>query len=341
MNAGFERAAVAQAQPNIALVKYWGKRQQALNLPVVGSLSITLDSIWTRTRVAFDPALQTDRFLLNGEAVGDGADTGPLRRVSACLDLLRARAGVATRAWIDSRNNFPTGAGLASSASGFAALVTAAAAALGLELDDTEKSALARQGSGSAARSIFGGFVEWSRGEHEDGADSVARPLLDAAAWPLQVVIAITSTRQKSVGSTEGMNRTAQTSPYQQAWIDTQDADLAEARSAVAARNFARLADVSEFSCLKMHALAMAARPGLLYWNGATVEGMQRVRALRAAGVPVFFTIDAGPQLKAVCLPEATSAVHEALRDIPGVLNVTETGLGAGAQLLDPQQALT
>ncbi len=342
MNAGFERAAVAQAQPNIALVKYWGKRQQTLNLPVVGSLSITLDSIWTRTRAAFDPALKTDRFLLNGEPVGSGAaDAGPLLRVSACLDLLRARAGVATRAWIDSRNNFPTGAGLASSASGFAALVTAAAAALGLELDDTEKSALARQGSGSAARSIFGGFVEWSRGEREDGADSVARPLLDAAAWPLQVVIAITSTRQKSVGSTEGMNRTAQTSPYQQAWIDTQDADLAEARSAVAARNFARLADVSEFSCLKMHALAMAARPGLLYWNGATVEGMQRVRALRAAGVPVFFTIDAGPQLKAVCLPEAAAAVNEALRDVAGVLNVTQTGLGAGAHLLDPQQALT
>lgn len=343
MNAGSERAsaAVAQAQPNIALIKYWGKRQQQFNLPLVGSLSITLDSIWTRTRVAFDSALKVDRFLLNGEPIGGGAAAGQLRRVSACLDLLRERAGVDTRAQIDSRNNFPTGAGLASSASGFAALVTAAAAALGLELDDAEKSALARQGSGSAARSIFGGFVEWSRGEREDGSDSVACPLLQAADWPLRVVIAITSNRQKSVGSTEGMNHTAQTSPYQRAWVEGQQADLTEARSAVAGRDFAKLADVSEFSCLKMHALAMAARPGLLYWNGATVEGMQRVRALRAEGVPVFFTVDAGPQVKAVCLPDAEAAVNEALRDIPGVLNVTETGLGAGARLLDPQQALT
>lgn len=344
MTAGLERAAqaVAQAQPNIALVKYWGKRQRALNLPVVGSLSITLDGIWTRTRVRFDPALSADRFLLNGERLeASGAGGGQVRRVSACLDLLRTRAGVATCAEIDSRNNFPTGAGLASSASGFAALVLAAAAALKLDLDDTEKSALARQGSGSAARSIFGGFVEWARGERDDGSDSVARPLLEPIAWPLQVVIAITSTRQKAIGSTEGMNRTAQTSPYQQTWIDTQEADLAEARAAVAARDFDKLAAVSEYSCLKMHALAMAARPGLLYWNGATVEGMQRVRALRAEGMPVFFTVDAGPQLKAVCLPSAAVAVSDALRDIPGVLDVSTTGLGAGARLLDPEQALT
>ena len=348
MTAGFERvrAAVAQAQPNIALIKYWGKRQQRLNLPLVGSLSITLDSIWTRTRVAFDPALKADRLRLNGESIGDdsmgatGAVNKPLRRVSACLDLLRERAGVSVRAQIDSRNNFPTGAGLASSASGFAALVTAAAAALGLELSNAEKSALARQGSGSAARSIFGGFVEWSRGEREDGVDSVARPVLDAVDWPLRVVIAITSNLQKLVGSTEGMNHTAQTSPYQRAWAEGQEADLAEARNAVAERDFAKLADISESSCLKMHALAMAARPGLLYWNGATVEGMQRVRGLRAAGVPVFFTIDAGPQLKAVCLPEAAVTVGEALRDIPGALDVIETGLGAGARVLDPHQAL-
>ena len=344
MTAGLEREAMAaaQAQPNIALVKYWGKRQRALNLPVVGSLSITLDSIWTRTRVHFDPALAADRFLLNGEAIdAAGSGGGQVHRVSQCLDLLRARAGVSTHAVIDSRNNFPTGAGLASSASGFAALVMAAAAALGLDLDESEKSALARQGSGSAARSIFGGYVEWARGERDDGTDSVARPLLEAAAWPLQVIIAITSTRQKAIGSTEGMNRTAQTSPYQRAWIETQEADLAEARAAVVAQDFEKLAAVSEYSCLKMHALAMAARPGLLYWNGATVEGMQRVRALRAEGVPVFFTVDAGPQLKAVCLPSAAAAVADALRDTPGVLDVTVTGLGAGARLLDPDQALT
>jgi diphosphomevalonate decarboxylase len=322
--------AVAQAQPNIALIKYWGKRDIALNLPVVGSLSITLDALWTRTEVSFEPELTVDRLLLNGRE-----ETKQLRRATACLDLLRARAGVDWRAQIVSTNNFPTGAGLASSASGFAALALAGDAALGLGLTRAELSVLARRCSGSAARSIFGGYVEWALGQRADGEDSVARPILDAEVWPLSVVVAITSTAEKEIGSTEGMNRTAETSPFQRAWIDTQEADLAEARAAIIARDFERLAAISEHSCLKMHALALAARPGLLYWNGATVTAMHCVRQLRAQGVPVFFTIDAGPQLKAVCLPSAAAAVAAALRAVPGVLNVVETGLGGDARVLD------
>lgn len=327
--------ATAQAQPNIALIKYWGKRDLALNLPVVGSLSITLDRLWTRTQVVFDDALEADRITLNGRE-----DAKQLRRATACLDLLRARAGISTRANIVSTNNFPTGAGLASSASGFAALVLAGDAALGLGLSRAEQSVLARRCSGSAARSIFGGYVEWAHGQRADGEDSVATPILDADAWPLSVAVAITSTAEKAIGSTEGMNRTADTSPYQQAWIDTQETDLAEARAAIAARDFERLATISEYSCLKMHALALAAKPGLLYWNAATVAAMHVVRGLRAKGVPVFFTIDAGPQLKAVCLPAAAADVAAALREVPGVLNVVETGLGGDARVLDPAEAL-
>ncbi|HEU0196617.1 MAG TPA: diphosphomevalonate decarboxylase [Nevskiaceae bacterium] len=323
--------AAAQAHPNIALIKYWGKRNVALNLPAVGSLSITLDGIWTRTRVAFDARVDQDEFLLNG-----ALDAAAARRASASLDLLRACAGVTTRARVATHNNFPTGAGLASSASGFAALVTAAAAALGLSLNVAERSVLARRGSGSASRSILGGFVEWRRGTRDDGADSCAVPLLDAQAWPLRVVVAVTSEARKAVGSTDGMLRTARTSPYQDAWVATQEDDLAEARAAIAARDFGRLAAVSEASCLKMHALAMAARPGLLYWNGATVEGMHCVRTLRASGVPVFFTVDAGPQVKAVCLASGAAMVADALRALPGVLRVIECGLGAGAQVIDP-----
>ena len=233
-----------------------------------------------------------------------------------------------------SRNNFPTAAGLASSASGFAALVHAGARALGLNLSLGEQSVLARRCSGSAARSIFGGYVEWAHGKLADGTDSVAHPLLDAQAWPLRVAVAITSTAAKQVGSTEGMRRTAETSPYQSAWIDTQEADLSVARNAVLARDFDTLAQISEYSCLKMHALALAAQPGLLYWNGATVECMHRVRALRQQGVPVFFTVDAGPQLKAVCAPSAIEQVKAALRDVPGVLEVLDTGLGEGARAI-------
>ena len=322
--------ATAQAQPNIALVKYWGKRDVPLNLPAVGSLSITLDTLWTRTRERFDPTLDRDRVSLNGKS-----DDKEARRVSECLDLLRVRAGCTLHAEVDSQNNFPTGAGLASSASGFAALVVAANAALKLDLTLSEQSEIARRGSGSAARSIFGGFVEWSRGERSDGRDSIARPVLQAAEWPLSVVVAVTSTAQKSVGSTEGMNRTRDTSPYYDAWVDTSEADLAEAHRAVLDRDFDKLAAVAEYSCLKMHALALAARPGLLYWNGATVEAMHAVRALRASGVPVFFTVDAGPQVKAVCLPEASAQVREALQSVSGVLRIHETGLGAGARLIE------
>lgn len=328
-DASGELRAVSQAQPNIALIKYWGKRDVALNLPVVGSISITLESLWTRTDVRFVPGQKGDRVSLNGRS--DEAET---KRISKCLDLLRARAGVDYGADVASRNNFPTAAGLASSASGFAALVHAGARALNLDLNLQEQSVLARRCSGSAARSIFGGYVEWAHGQLADGTDSVARPLLNADAWPLRVAVAITSTAAKQVGSTEGMRRTADTSPYQSAWIDTQEADLSVARDAIRARDFDALARISEYSCLKMHALALAAQPGLLYWNGATVECMHRVRVLRQQGVPVFFTVDAGPQLKAVCVPSAIEQVKAALRDVPGVLEVLDTGLGEGARAI-------
>ena len=325
--------AAAQAQPNIALVKYWGKRDAVLNLPVVGSISITLDSLWTRTEVRFAPGSTRDQVSLNGRS-----DDGEMKRVVACLDLLRQRAGVDWGAVVDSRNNFPTAAGLASSASGFAALVCAGAQALGLDLNETELSLLARRCSGSAARSVFGGYVEWARGERTDGTDSVARPLLPAADWPLRVAVAITSTVAKETGSSEGMRRTAQSSPFQDAWIATQEADLTMARNAVLARDFDALALVSEHSCLKMHALALAAKPGLLYWNGATVECMHRVRALRREGVPVFFTVDAGPQLKAVCAAQEIEQVKAALKGVPGVLDVLDSGLGAGVRSISTEK---
>jgi diphosphomevalonate decarboxylase len=321
--------ATVRARSNIALVKYWGKADAALNIPAVGSISITLDQLWTDTSVRFDPALARDRLVLGGEERAD-----QLERVSRCLDLLRARAGVALKAEVTSSNNFPTGAGLASSASGFAALVGAAAAALGLALPPREQSILARQGSGSAARSIFGGFVEMHRGSAADGSDSFAEPLADAASWPLTVIVAITALGEKAVGSGEGMTRSAASSPYYRAWIDSHPADMTAARRAIRARDFAALAAVAEASCLKMHAAAMSTAPPLIYWNGATLECLQRIAELKARGVAVFFTIDAGPQVKAVCLPEAAGEVGRELRQLPGVQDVIVTGLGPGLERL-------
>jgi diphosphomevalonate decarboxylase len=318
----------ARARANIALVKYWGKADPALNTPAVGSISITLEALLSSTEVRFDPELPADRLALNGQDRGDR-----MARVSACLDVLRERAGIRERAEVVSRNNFPTGAGLASSASGFAALVAAAADALGLDLSPKELSMIARRGSGSAARSIFGGFVEMHAGRAPDGGDSFAEPLLEAQAWPLEVVIAITAREEKEVGSSVGMQRSAQSSPYYPAWVSSSGADLAAARAAIVRRDFEALAEVAEHSCLKMHAAAMAARPPLIYWNAATLRCMHAVRGLRASGVPVFFTIDAGPQLKAVCEADARASVVAALERLPGVLELLVSGLGPGVEV--------
>lgn len=327
-----KHCAAVRAHANIALVKYWGKRDKALNLPAVGSLSITLDALATETSVVFDSALAHDEIQLNGEQATEQAG----RRISKTLDLIRAHAGIDLKASVKSRNNFPTAAGLASSASGFAALVGAAAKALMVSDDTRLMSEWARRGSGSAARSIFGGFVDMAHGQREDGQDAVAQPLFDRDHWSLSVVIAITNEGQKKVASTVGMDHTMASSPYYPAWVEGAEADLAVAREAIRLRDFEKLADVSESSCLKMHASALAAQPGVLYWNAATVAGIHAVREMRAQGVPVFFTIDAGPQLKAVCLPEARQQVEQVLQSLPGVQRLIDSDLGPGLTDIEP-----
>jgi len=321
----------AVAHPNIALIKYWGKRNRALNLPSVGSISITLDTLAADTQVIFDDAFKADEFILNGVHDGAGAT-----RVSRFLDLFRQRAGVRCAARVTSDNNFPTGAGLASSAAGFAALARAVDAALGLDLDRRTLSILARRGSGSAGRSLLGGFVEQHKGEGvDDDADAFCEPLLPAADWPLRVVVAITATGAKATSSTDGMSRSAETSPYFSSWVDAQGQDLEQARAAIVARDFTALAALAEFSCMKMHGLAMGSRPPLMYFNGATVDCMNAIVALRAEGVPVFFTVDAGPQVKAICAPDCAGVVAERLSRVAGVKTTRCCGLGCGARVVE------
>ena len=320
--------AAARARANIALVKYWGKADDGpLNIPAVGSISITLDALWSDTEVRFDDSVAADQLTLNGQHRPEQLD-----RVRRCLDLLRAQAGADRAARVTSRNNFPTGAGLASSASGYAALTTAAARALNLTLTPRELSIVARQGSGSAARSIFGGFVEMRAGTRPDGSDSYAEPLAAAGEWPLELVVAVTAREEKQVSSRAGMTRSAATSPYFPAWVAGSPPDLRQAREAISNKDFESLADVAERNCLGMHGAAMAARPPLLYWNAATIACLEAVRRLRRSAVPVFFTIDAGPQLKAVCAPGTSATVRDALADVPGVVDVLESGLGPGVE---------
>jgi diphosphomevalonate decarboxylase len=319
-------AVSAQAQPNIALIKYWGKRDAERNLPAVSSLSITLESLQTRMTVTLDETLPSDSL-----AVNDEDRPAMLQRVTRCLDEVcgssRARARVA------SSSNFPIGGGLASSAAAFAALVVAADRASGNHRPASELARIAGHASGSAARSLFGGFVELSAGSGD--SDIEVRPLLAVDVWPLTVVVAITAEGPKAVGSGDAMIRGAASSPFYSSWVSRQGDDMRLALEAIDARDFGKLAAVAEHNCLKMHSVMWTSRPPVVYWNAATLNCLQTIRRLQSDGKGVFFTIDAGPQVKAVCLPGDAAAVRDALQETPGVQRTMESGLGRGARLLD------
>ncbi|MFA5667637.1 MAG: diphosphomevalonate decarboxylase [Balneolaceae bacterium] len=320
-------SATAVAHANIALVKYWGKRTEALNLPAVGSISLTLDALKTETTVSFDGALQKDSLVLNGKPASEAS----LKRVS---DFLNHIGGInRSSASIVSTNNFPTAAGLASSASGFAALALSATSALNLDLEDVELSKLARIGSGSAARSIYGGFVEMKCGNTDDGNGDYAISLFEQDYWDVRMLIAITSSDEKTIGSTEGMNRTANTSPFYSAWVQSQAADLDEMRLALKAKDFQKVGELTEHSCFKMHGLALSARPPLLYWNAATTETYQIIKELRTSGIPAYVTMDAGPQVKIFCLPEAQLPIRQALKTVKGIKSILECRPGPAVAL--------
>ena len=319
-HAGLRRA-TAVAHPNIALVKYWGKRSAATNTPETASLSITLDTLETTTTVRERSG--ADHIVVNGQTVGDA-------KIEGFLDLLRENFDLPPLA-VETANNFPTASGLASSASGMAALITAIDGAMHLSLTLEERSRWARRGSASAARSVVGGFAVLAAAN-----GWAAEQLLGPHEWPLNVVVAVTSSERKTVGSTEGMELSRRTSPFYESWLTTTLGDFDAARRAVAGRDFAALGSIAEASCLKMHAVMLTTDPALVYWNAGTIEGIRRIRALRETGVDVFFTIDAGPQIKAVCLPRHTSEVRAALGDLPGVQDIHIAGLGPGAACVTP-----
>lgn len=316
--------ASAQAHSNIALIKYWGKRSERHKLPQNGSISLTLDQLYTRTQVCFQPDLAADRLILQGQE----APEAMTRRVRVFMDRVRELSEQKAYAEIISENSFPTGAGLASSASAFAALALAASRAAGLDLEGAALSRLAREGSGSACRSIYGGFVEWLPGEREDGQDSYAVPLeLD---WPVWMAVLVLERGHKQIGSGEGMARTVQTSPLYRGWLDSIFNDLAEMRTALQRRDFDAVGALMEHNALKMHATALAARPAVLYWQPETLSLMHYVWQLRAEGHACYVTIDAGPNLK-VLLPQGAEQTVAALRQHPAVqeLWLCEPGPGA------------
>lgn len=318
--------ATAVACSNIALAKYWGKRDVPGNVPATPSLSVTLAGLTTRTTVTFDERLTEDVFVLGGVEV----DGEPRRRVVAVLDEVRRRAGRVARARVESANDFPTASGLASSASGFAALVRASIAAADLDVALADQSRMARRASASAARSVLGGFVALGTGEDESD-DPAAQVVAPREHWGLSVVVAAVTLAPKATGSTTGMRHCRETSPYYAAWLDDAPRVFAEVRRAVLARDLEALGVAAEASALRMHACMMASAPALLYFQAATMDLLAEVRALRARGVGAWATIDAGPHVKVLAARADEAAVAAALA--PHAARVIVAHPGPGVEL--------
>ncbi|HEV7651079.1 MAG TPA: diphosphomevalonate decarboxylase [Actinophytocola sp.] len=327
---GATRPATAVAHPNIALVKYWGKRDERLVLPRTGSLSMTLDVFPTTTTVRPDPTAQADSVTLDGKPV-----TGePLRRVVAFLDLVRELAGRPRRAVVHTRNAVPTAAGLASSASGFAALAVAGAAAYGLDLDATALSRLARRGSGSAARSIFGGFATWHAGTGGGAAgdlSSYAEPVAVSGLDPA-LVIALVDAGPKAVSSRAAMRHTVGTSPLYPAWAQSSTADLSGMVDALRRGDLDAAGEIAERNALGMHATMLAARPAVRYLSPATLGVLDGVLQLRRDGVAAYATMDAGPNVKVLCHRVDAGRVAGAVR-AAGASSAVVARPGPGARL--------
>jgi len=321
----------ARANTNIALIKYWGKRDTALNLPATGSLSMTLSSLGTETRVTFDDGFTRDEMRLDGRPV----DRHTCSRTFRFLDIVRKAAGIDSFARVESENNFPTASGLASSASGFAALALAATRAAGMSADLPELARLARLGSGSAPRSLLGGLVELRAGESPDGADCIPVQIAAPDAWDIRLVVAMNSSGAKHVGSTEGMERTRLTSPYYREWLRANRMDLGAAREAVAGRDFSTLGRLTEASCFRMHAVAMSADPSILYWNAATLDTISAVRAMRDSGLEGYVTVDAGPHVKTLCRAADADAIAREVETIRGIERVVIEKPGPGAEVIE------
>ena len=321
--------ATAVACANIAFVKYWGKRDAELNLPANSSLSMNLDRLTTITTVEFSPDYDDDLVILDGRE-----ERGETRqRIVAHLDRVRAMARLRVRARVISKNSFPSGAGLASSASGFAALSLAASRAAGLELSQRELSILARFGSGSACRSIPGGFSEWTAASSSE--ESFAEQIAPPEHWDLRDVIALVSRAKKPVGSTEG-HSLAPSSPFFQARLASLADRLTKAKAALLEKDLATLGPLIEEDAISMHAVMMTSRPPIYYWLPSSIQLIHEVQNWRAEGLEVYFTLDAGPNVHLICQAADQAEVERRLRDIEEVLEVIVSGPGPAARVIEP-----
>lgn len=321
-----EQGKTAQAHANIALIKYWGKRDEKLFLPTKSSLSISLPQLITTTHITQNTNHPSNVFILNGKELG-GKEHEKLQKF---VDLFRAHyvppSGLNPTAGcpkkhllVHSENSFPTAAGLASSASGFAALAKSLNNFYGLNLPPRELSVLARQGSGSASRSIQEGFVIWHKGAKPDGTDSFAEQLYPPTHWPeLCVLVCMIDTNKKKISSRTAMQQTVNTSPLYHEWVTRSEKRIEPMIEAIKTRNFCSLGELAEADALEMHACMRTTTPSINYFLPETHKAITLAQQLRARGTPCYVTIDAGPNVKIITLKSHVSEIVEAY-DIMGL----------------------
>lgn len=323
------KKATAVSHSNIALVKYWGKGDEKLKLPVNSSVAIALDNLTTTTSVEFLESLEKDEV----ELIGVGFEEGEVEKVSKHLDRVRGMAGIKTRAKVVSNNSFPKAAGMASSASGFSALSVAAATAAGLKLSERELSILARKGSGSASRSVPGGVSVWHAGDSSE--TSYAERIDYPKEWDLRVLLVMAEdTSAKKVGSTEGM-ALAVTSPYFKTAVSEAEANIDRVEAAMQKGDYESFGKVIEDECFRLHTICMTTTPNILYWRGVTVEVFQKLLKIREGGIYAFFTVDAGPHVHVVCQAKDVDYVKSTLGELSGIKTIIECGIGEGTRLVE------
>lgn len=317
--------ATAIAPSNIAFTKYWGRKDEKLRLPANGSISMTLSNLLTITTVEFSQRYKKDQIIINGVQ-----EEGEVERVVKHLDQIRKMAGINLKAKMVSNNNFPSGTGLASSASGFAALTLAASYAAGLNLSKKQLSILARQGSGSACRSIPGGFVEWLDGDTSD--TSYAIQIFPSSWWKIANVVAIISQKRKEVSSSIG-HQAAYSSPFMTTRVAKIPQKNKLIKKLIKERDFKRFGELIEKEALEFHAITLTQDPPLIYWTPSTVLLMKLVQSWRAEGLPLYFTLDTGQDIHLICEQKNIIKVKAKLKKVTEVRDIIVNTPSEGARL--------
>jgi diphosphomevalonate decarboxylase len=317
---------IARAHTNIALIKYWGKENADLRLPLMSSLSMTLDKFYTDTSIK---AGDRNRFILNNQEQTEAMS----QRVFNYLERLKNRFQLtdSTPLVVDSHNHVPTAAGLASSSSAFAALALAFVSHYHLQVNSQELSRLARLGSGSASRSIFGGFAIWHRG-HDDQS-SYAEAIQTKPKMDLQLLAVELNTKPKQLGSTQGM-QAAQTSPLFSAWLQRNSIELAAMESAIQTADFTRLGELAELNANEMHAMNLTAQPSFTYFAPETITAFKLVHQLRHEGIECYYTLDAGPNPKILCRLRNSKEIIRRFKTLFPHVKIIQASFGPAAQLL-------